>query len=113
NVGFRLFAQPMPQRVPPEFEPIIWLMFGYALSQKPDLKERVQEILAEIEDPALRERMEGNLDLGLLTRQAENLLAHENDSVTAEELKTIASLFNGDLDHPGPSELVTGGERAK
>jgi len=108
GVDFQWYDRPMPQRPPFAYESIMRLMYGYSLSQRDDLKQQVQKILAGIEDPALRKQMATSLDPGLLARRANNMPQHENDPVTREELQEIATLFNGDLENPGPSNRVLG-----
>ena len=108
SVNLQWESKSNPNFLPNKYYSIQWLMYGYAFSRKPDLEERVQGVLAGIEDPAISERMEGILDLGHLKSSANNSLKHEDDLITPEELKTLVSLFNGDLEHPEPTWYVTG-----
>jgi len=102
DIQFRWYARPMPQRPPFAYESISRVMFGYSLSRRSDLKDRVRKILDGIEDPMLREQMRGDIAPEMLAEHAKNTRANEQDRPTAQELKAVASLFNGDLESPGP-----------
>ncbi len=106
GVRFRWYDRPMPQRPPFAYESIIRVMYGYSLSRRPDLKDRVREILDGIEDPMLREQMRVAIASKLLEEHAKNMRANERDQPSEKELDDVASLFNGDIESPGPSAKV-------
>jgi hypothetical protein len=89
---FWYYPPEYPLVQPAEYETLMWVMYGYALSRPSDLPERVQKILADVEA-----RGAGEIDAYQI---APDRLAKYSDEIEAKERQPIDPYVVQFLDSP-------------
>lgn len=99
---FRWFPNEVKAKPGFEYEMISLVLKGYSLSGREDMAGMALDIVKSINDPGLREYMQGRVDPTRLAYEAKAVRIAEKKEVSDQDRLLAAGYFDGNLDSPAP-----------